>query len=478
VRVCLTNPPWEVDGARGIRAGCRVPNTIGSGQHTFIPFPYTLAYATSKLASEGVEVRIVDAIGEELDADAFRQRVAEFEPDLVVVEMATQSHDVDLAFAAQMREQTGARIVVCGSHPTALPEEILEHACVDFVMLGEYEQTLSDLVRALTNAGTADGVSGLAWRKMDGTPCIGSRREPIPDLDDLPWPHRETLPLHNYRVGGFPGPVLYMYASRGCPYLCNFCVWPQWFGSGVYRVRSPRAVVDEIEDAQRRWGPFRSIYFDDDTFNIGKPRMLEMADEFERRGIDIPWGCNARPDRFDEEMMRRLAEVGLFTIRIGVESGDPEVLKRIHKNLDLDSVGRCIALAQRYGVKCHVTFTVGLSGESWDSVKRSVAFARSIRPDSVAFTVTTPFPGTAYWDEVVRKGHLTTRDWNRFNVVSNSVVRTETMTPEEIVEAEKYLMRKVYYSPRYVWRRLRYASSGAEFGALVRKGFKFLAGRY
>jgi anaerobic magnesium-protoporphyrin IX monomethyl ester cyclase len=307
---------------------------------------------------------------------------------------------------------------------------------------------------------------------------IGAKRELIPDMDSLPWPHRETLPLDRYKVGGFPAPVLYMYASRGCPYQCTFCVWPQWFQSGSYRARSPRSVADEIEDAQRRWGPFRSIYFDDDTFNIGKPRMLEMADEFARRSLQIPWGCNARPDLFDDEMMRRLADAGLFTIRIGVESADPDVLKRTKKNLDLAAVSRCIDLAHRYRVKVHVTFTIGLSGESWETVKRTASFARSIAADSVAFTITTPFPGTSYYDEVVRDGYLASRQWGEFNVLSNSVVRTATMSREEIVKAEKYVMRKVYFSPEYLFRRLRYAASPMELSALAKKGVSFVLGRF
>lgn len=477
MRVCLTNPPWRDEGMRGIRAGCRMPNTIASGEHTFIPFPFTLAYATATLEREKIPALIVDAIAEDLEREPYLERIGEFRPDLIVIEMSTQSHDVDLAYAEQLKGRTGALVAVCGSHPTAIPREILAHEAVDYVLRGEYERTVVDLVRALGNGGD-QLVAGVACRRAGGQPPVGDERELIGDLDELPWPHRDSLPLDRYRVAGFPLPVLFMYASRGCPYPCNFCVWPQWFGSGTYRVRSPRSVVDEIEHVQRRHGPFRSIFFDDDTFNIGKPRMLEIADEFERRAVDLPWGCNARPDLFDEEIMRRLAGAGLFNIRIGVESGDPQVLERIKKNLDLKSVGRCLELAHRHGVKVHVTFTVGLSGESWDSVKRTVAFARSIWPDSVAFTITTPFPGTAYYDEVVREGNLVTRDWSRFNAISESVIRTKTMSPEEIVKAEKYLMRKVYYSPRYVFRRLRYASGPEELTALARKGVRFLAGRF
>jgi anaerobic magnesium-protoporphyrin IX monomethyl ester cyclase len=470
MRVCLTNPPWRVAGRRGIRAGCRVPNAIGEGQHTFVPFPFTLAYAAGVLDRAGVRVAIIDAIAEDLDDEAYLDRVAAFRPDLLISEIATRSYDLDLDLARRAKERTSARVALAGSHATALPEEVLTHRHVDMVLLGEYEATLLDVVRALDEGREVAGMRGVVARGEDGKLLNGGRRELMANLDDLPHPHRATLPLHAYKVAGFPGPVLSMYASRGCPYHCTFCVWPQWFKLGNYRVRSPRSVVAEIDEVARRHGPFGSVYFDDDTFNIGKPRMLEMARELRLSRAKLPWGCNARPDLFDDEMMGRLAEAGMFTIRIGVESGDPEVLRRVKKNLDLDTVPRCIALARKHGVKVHVTFTIGLSGESWASVERTAEFARSISPDSIAFTVTTPFPGTAYYDEVVREGLLTTREWSRFDVVSDCVVRTEQMTAEEILRAEKYVARRVYASPRYILRRLRYATNGAEILALARKG--------
>jgi radical SAM superfamily enzyme YgiQ (UPF0313 family) len=425
-------------------------------------------------AEPGVSAIIVDAIAEDLTREVFLQRVSAFQPDLIICEMATQSHDADLAVMISLKQQTQARIAACGPHPSSLAREILEkEKTVDFVLVGEYEETVIQLVRCLRQCETVAPMDGLALRLPDGQVVVGAKR-PLLDLDSLPFPHRATLPQAAYRVAGFPAPVLFMYASRGCPYRCTFCVWPQWFKSGSYRTRSPVSVVDEINEAERLHGPFRSIYFDDDTFNLGKERMLQMAAEFKRRSMTIPWGCNARSDHFDEQVMNTLADAGMFNIRIGIESGDPEILRRTKKDLDLSTVQRCIDMAHRAGVKVHVTFTIGLSGESWDSVKRTVAFARSITPDSVAFTITTPFPGTEYFDEAVRDGFLHTRDWAQYNVRSKAVVRTATMTPADIIRAEKYVKRNVYYSPRYVLRRLRYISSGRELFALAYKGVAFL----
>ena len=479
MRICITNPCWREGDRKGIRAGCRMPNIIVDGQSTFVPFPFMLAYATAVLEAAGVEVMLLDAIAEDLDEETYFQRVCAFAPDLVINEMATASYSVDVAVARRLKELTGARIAVCGPHPSATPTQVLEQSCIDFVLVGEIEATVPALVQALETGSPLADVAGLAFRTQEGQVVVNPRRELIADLDALPYPHRATLPMQRYCVAGYPSPVLYMYASRGCPYKCNYCLWPQtMYQSGNYRRRQPETIVEEIEFAQRTHGPFKSIYFDDDTFNFGREHLLRFAELLASRPWRLAWGCNARADQFDEELMTRLAAVGLFNIRIGVESGDPEILRRAQKQLDLDSIQRCIDMAHRVGVKVHVTFTIGLSGESWESVKRTVAFAKSISPDSIGFTITTPFPGTAYYDEAVEKGYLSTLDWNEFNAVTHSVLRTEHLSVEEITRAEKWAMKQVYSSPAYLLRRFKYAISGRELLAVLRKGSRLVLGRY
>lgn len=478
LRVCFSNPCWRDENRRGIRAGCRVPNMIGAGEQTFIPFPFLLAYGMAALEAKGVPCLIVDAIAEGIDEDAYLDRVVRFAPDLIVNEIATASLASDLAVAAKLKQRTGARIALCGPHASALPADLLADASIDFVLMGEIEATVAALVDALDAHRPVAGIAGLAWKDDHGRPVIEPRR-PLAGLDTLPQPHRETLPLRNYRVGGYPAPTLYMYASRGCPFRCTYCLWPQTlYESGRFRAREVVAVVDEIEETRQRFGPFRSVYFDDDTFNVGKARMQALADELARRSWRLPFGCNARADLFDQETLDRLAAVGLFNIRIGVESGDLEILARARKDLDLERIPRCIDMAHRAGVRVHVTFTVGLSGESWDSVHRTIDFALRLRPDSVAFTITTPYPGTAYYDEVVEAGNLEATTWEDFNVVKSSAIRTAHMSADEITRAEKLLMRKVYYAPRFLLRRLRYAANAGEILALLKKGSRLVLHRY
>jgi radical SAM superfamily enzyme YgiQ (UPF0313 family) len=479
MRVCLTNPVWRTANKRGIRSGCRVPNIINGEEHTFIPFPFPLAYTASFLESSGINVLLIDAIGEQISEAEYYRRIEAFQPQIIINEISTASYSTDSAVIKKLRTATNAIIVVCGPHPSALPAETLKDCPeIDAVLIGEMEETALDFVTSFDERPAWNNIDGLAYRSVGGEIVVNRRRKLIEDIDRLPYPMRKNLPLKKYCVAGFAPPVLFMYGSRGCTYLCNFCLWPQtMYGAGNFRARKPAAVIEEIRSVYSEYGPFGSIYFDDDTFNIGRKRMLEFAAAMKTLPFNIPWGCNARPELFDKEILAALAETGLFCIRIGIESGDPEILRRAKKNLDLNAVRRCIDSAHHAGISVHASYTVGLSGESWESVKRTIAFARSISPDSVAFTITTPYPGTSYHDEVVKNQFLQTRDWERYNCTDHAVFRTATLSPEEIVRAERYLMLKVYYSPSYIFRRFRYAASIKEIATLARKGFRLLIQR-
>lgn len=478
MRICITNPRWETTQGRGIRAGCRVPNIIGLGEQSFIPFPFLLAYSAAILKQSGHDVLLIDAIAEHIDEETYVRRISEFKPGLIINEMSAASYFSDLETAKMLKKITGSQIAVCGPHPSAINNEVLRHDFIDFVLIGEMELTALELSNRLQSGGPFTGIKGLAYRSPNGDIITEERRPLIQDLDSIPYPEREGLPLKEYRVAGYRPPVLFMYSSRGCPFKCNYCLWPQtMYSPGSYRMRAPDNVVREIKHAVERYGPFNSIYFDDDTFNIDKERMMLFADKIRGAGLRIPWGCNARADLFDSESVKHLADSGLFNLRIGVESGDPEILRRAGKDLDLDKVINLVKMAHDNRIKVHATFTIGLAGESWDSVERTIAFAKSMNADSIAFTITTPFPGTAYYDQAVNAGFVSCRDWNDFNVVHSSVVRTEKMTAEEITEAERYAMKKVYMSLPFVVKRLRYSMSVNELLALFRKGLRLIRGR-
>lgn len=476
MKTSFVNLPWEEQGRRGIRAGCRFPNLMLAKTNSYVPFPFLLAYAAAYSEKRGVEVQCIDGVAERCDPQSVYDRIVSFQPDLIVVETSTTSLAYDLRALEQVRQLLPATaIAIYGSHVDVRPQDALVSEAVDFVIRGEPELTAHELVQTLGAGRNIAGIEGLVYRKGEGfveTP----RRDLIADIDvTLPYPKRDGMPMDLYNVPGFPSPVVFIYGSRGCPFQCNFCLWPQTNLHGPYRARPGEKIAEELDWVLQNFPNTGSFFFDDDTFNLGRERVLSFAAEMKRRKIRIPWGMNARADNWDREMLERLIETGLFTLRIGIESGDQEVLDRSRKGIDLEQARATLELSHELGLKNHISFVMGMPGETSESVENTIRYIRSVPADSVQFSVAIPFPGTRFFKYVEENGFLLTRDWTKYNGFDHVVMRTEAMSADEIAEAITHARRKVYFTPRFILRRLSYIRDVRDVGALARKVFR-LAG--
>lgn len=471
MKVCLINAPWEQGDRWGIRSGCRFPNLMIKHTNSYVPFPFLLAYTASYLERLGFETRLLDGVAERTSAERFCAQVADVAPDLIIAETATSAlaHDLRL-FAALKARLPQSTMAAFGPHVSARPQDGLAGPAVDYVIRGEPELTAGALVQTLAARGDPANVPGLSFRRGDGTLIETAARPPLKDVDDLPYPRRDGLPMDRYVVPGFPAPTVFMYGSRGCPCKCSFCLWPQTLYTGApYRPRAAEKIADEIADVLRARPETRSLFFDDDTFNIGRGRLLAFADALDARGIRLPWGMNARADGWDEALLRRLKETGLFTLRIGIESGDESVLRRSHKGIDLTQARQMLQMSARLGIQNHLSFMVGLPGETPQTVENTIRFIKSVPADSVQFSVAVPFPGTSFYREAEADGHLVSRNWADYNGHDQAVVRTDAMSADDILRAITHARRRVYFSPRFIWRRLRYMHDVRDLGAVVRK---------
>ena len=485
MKVLLANPPWRSEGRLGVRAGSRWAFTMQAGKTVkvppYVPFPFFLAYAAAVLERDGVEIRLVDAIAEGIDTGEFLELVSAFGPDLVLLESSTPSIHSDIALGARIKQAVpGTRLALSGPHVTALPAETMDDTpIVDYILMGEYEYTLRELVACLDSRSDPGLVRGMAWRDADGSLRVNPRRPLIQDLDQLPWPARHLLPMRNYRddFAGLPMPGLQMWASRGCPYRCIFCVWPRvMYGGQHYRVRDPVDVANEMEDAVRRYD-LCSVSFDDDTFDIGKPRILKLCQEIKARNLGIPWTAMARADTADREMLEAMAEAGLFAIKYGVESGVQELVTAADKSLDLGKVKETVQITKELGVRVHLTFTLGLPGETAETIQQTVDFARDIDPDSAQFSIATPFPGTRYYEIAQESGMMATESWTDFDGADRAALRTEALSPAQLEQA-LIGARRQWHRHRFrrdLWKRpFHYLSQGLRNPGLA---LQFLRGR-
>jgi anaerobic magnesium-protoporphyrin IX monomethyl ester cyclase len=432
MKIVLVNLPWYSFGKTGVRAGSRWPHLRARHERVYLPFPFFLAYAAALLKKHNYDVVLIDAIAEDLTYGAFLRRVGSLRPSLLVCETSTVTlgHDIELI------KKINARIPVALCGPDAnirKPDFLKQYPFITYVFSGEYEYTLLDLVNCLKQGGDKKEVLGLIYR--DEKNVVINPPRPLAGLDTLPWPLREGLPMTRYNdaPGNMPLPSVQMIASRGCPYRCKFCLWPQVMYQGnSYRTRDVADVVSEMEYAVRTLG-FKSVYFDDDTFNCGKARMLAFCSEIKKRKLnDTPWAIMARPDLMDEELLCAMKDAGLYAIKYGVESATQGLLDNINKNMDLARTEQMIRLTQRLGIKTHLTFTFGLPGETKATIRRTIEEAVNLNPNSVQFSITTPFPGTEFYQEMEQKGYILSHEWSQYDGNYKSVICSEHLKKEDL----------------------------------------------
>ncbi len=480
-KVFLGNAPWNQSGHIGIRAGSRWPH-FEAAVSPYMPFPFYLAYCAALLKKNGFEVLLVDAIAEKLNDEDYFNRMKAFGPDLVIHEVATASIETDLRHARKVKELLpDCKLMFAGPHrPMGDSKWLAEHPDVDFGTEGEYEFTALQVAQRL-HSSKAD-IVGLIYRDSNGK-TVANGRAPLIQLPDLPWPAREYLPMNSYwdNWGGLPEPCLQIHASRGCPYTCNFCQWPQlMYGGNKYRTRTAKDVADEIVHCRDTYGS-KSFYFDDDTFNIGKKRMLEISDEFIHRKLNMPWSAMSRADTCDHETLRRMRDSGMTAIKYGLETGDQKILDDCGKKLNLKVAVENIKETKRLGIICHLTISFGLPGETHETIKKTMDLLDELNPDSVQFSISTPYPGSELYDQLLAKGHLLSGDFDEYDGMNKAVIRTDALTAEEIQAAyqhavaywnKKHFTRKVWNNKWHYFKEVvsHPVSAMRTLGGMVKQG--------
>ncbi len=437
-KVLLANLPWHKHGAWGVRAGSRWPHIKDVTEDKYMAFPFFLAQAAALLQKNSVQVEIIDALAEQLTEDVFVRRLLDKKAEYLVAETSVPSFFQDMEILRKISE-VNIKIILCG--PNSLiyqPDFMRQYPFVDFVLKGEYEFTLLDLIKAIDGHLDIRQVAGILFRQ--GKEFISTKDRPLCVLDALPWPKRDSLPMDKYwdLPGDIPSPSVQMLASRGCPFNCSFCLWPQVMYKGnSYRVRKTEDVIDEMEYLVKNMG-FKSVYFDDDTFNIGKERMLEFCDQLIKRGLSaIPWAIMARADMMDEQILLAMKKAGLAAVKYGVETFNPEFISGCQKGLDISKAEKMIRFTKNIGIKVHLTFTFGFAGETQETIKKTVDLGLKLDPDSVQFSILTPFPGTRLFEQLDSSGRILTYDWAKYDGNFHCVFKNDSIKPQELIAARQ-----------------------------------------
>jgi len=447
--VLVTNPPWPGPGY-GARSDVRWPHRRSD---KYLVYPIYLAYVVAILEKAGIDVHFIDGIADDLSIQAFVDRAKKINPHLVAMECSTPSITKDLTTAKKLKKELkDSFIVLMGSHPTYFHKEILSrNKFVDAIARGEFDLTIRDLSLAIKNGkNQLEDVKGISYRDGD-TVRINEDRPLIQDLDSLPFPARHIVRSKSYREAVFTGKrCTTLVTSRGCPYQCVYCLWPRTMYGRKFRARSPTNVVDEIEHVVNEHG-VDEIYFDDDTFNLNMSRTMKICKEIIKRGIEVMWMPQCRVDKVDLELLREMKRAGCHYIKYGVESGSQEMLDTMKKGITLEDVRRAFKLTRKVGIKTQAFFLLGLPGETHETVKKTIDFAKEIKPDSAQFAVVIPHPGTELYDVCLEKGWLRYESWEDFDC-RKALIETENFSIKDVEKSRTKAYREFYLRPSYILR--------------------------
>jgi anaerobic magnesium-protoporphyrin IX monomethyl ester cyclase len=419
MRVCLINPPRIQPKAWG------KPNV----------FPPIIMATVAAVLEKNHTVSIIDSPTEgwenleELDRTKFRvglsaisikERVRDWKPDIAVVEIPFSGWSKTAFEVATNVKSANPEILIVlfGLHPSSRPIDCLENKEIDFVIIGEPENTIFELIEALSKRKTDfNEINGLGFKEK-GKTILTKKRNEIEDLDQLPFPARHLLPMDIYAEavkinplrGEINKPYTIIITSRGCPYNCVFCssciVWGK-----KWRPRSAKNVVDEIEQVVNRFG-IKQIDFSDDNMTLDRLRMVEICDQIIQRSIKVEWFTpnGIRADTLDESLLRKMKKAGCKKIRIAPESGVQRIVNEvIKKNLDLKKVEQAVILCKKVGIKVGCFFVLGLIGETKQDIEKTIEFAyklKSLGADTFIFSIAMPLYGTAFYEQAKQNGFL------------------------------------------------------------------------
>ena len=370
-------------------------------------------------------------------------------PDYLLLEVATPSINNDLEILRKVKETNpNIKTIVAGIHTPISQESFLkENPEVDFAIYGEYEHPLLLLMSAVREGRVFSDVPNLVYRDESGEIKKNSR-EPLVSMDEIPWPDRDSLPdIYYDGCCGMPGKELQVHASRGCPYHCNFCAWPQFMYDHKYRMRDPKDFVDELLYYMEK-GNYTHFYIDDDTVNVNKKHFIEMCRLIKETGLNkYQWGCMGRADLMDDEMLEAMKDAGCYSIKYGVENFNQEILNRTGKSMNIEKNIENIKKTRNLGIKVHLTYCLGLLGDTIETVKYTIDRSLELIADERQYSIATPYPGSKLWNEFKEKGMLKTEDFSEFDGNNNAVADQKDLPAKELIrlrdEAERRSLQQI-----------------------------------
>ncbi len=496
VDVLLVNPPTP-DGGLWIRTQHRV----GRRTRENMVWPQVSLAQMAALLHPTYRVKVIDANAERMTWEFFKSEVEKLQPKYYLTQVTAPTLENDL-YGCFLAKARGAKTIAFGTHVTPIPRETMSpYPDLDFILLGEPDLTLRDLIDHLENGfddrsdeirklfenhdpdysssintngePELEGVKGLVWRRGEEI-VVNGVRPFIRDLDELPIPMHELLPLRQYRMPLIKGPFTFIVTSRGCPAGCTFCIKHVSYQYSV-RLRSPEKIMEELWRLKSLG--IHNIHMYADLFTVNRDQVVELCELMIAEDIQIRWTCNSRVDYVDEEMLQLMGEAGCWLISWGIESGNEQILKHVRKGANPDKAERALRWAKQARIKNWGYFIIGLPGETEETIRETIDFAKKLPLDIALFHVAAPYPGTPFFFEVVEnKWFRPGTRWEQVDMDRGTVLDYPGLSAERILYWQKRAFREWAFRPGPIFTYLKMLFSDiSTFRSAISVGLQHLS---
>jgi hopanoid biosynthesis associated radical SAM protein HpnJ len=395
--------------------------------------------------------------------------------EFLVLYTSTVGFQSDVKLIRKIKESNpGLKIAFVGPHGHIKPDETLQASeDIDFVTRGEFDHSVTEYA----HGKPIEQIMGVSYRK-EGKVVHNAPRPQLhtEELDALPFAtdtYKRDLTIERYNVPFLLHPFVAFYTTRGCPALCTFCMWPQTVSGHAWRVRSVDNVVQEVKKTIEYFPQMKEIFFDDDTFNIRKDRAIELSQKF--KPLKFRWSCTARCHSKYEEL-KAMADSGARLFIVGFESGDPQILKNIKKGATVERARQFTKDTKKLGLKVHGDFILGLPGESRESIRRTIDFAKELDVETIQVSIAHAYPGTELYDFAKKSGFIVGTE-RMVDDGGHQVAQIEYpgLPREHVMEMVHKFYDEYYFRPKAVFRIVRKAVfNGEERQRLYKEAKSFM----
>lgn len=447
-KVILINPPSPNNSII-----IRDYNRSGRTSKERIIWPQTSLAYLAAMVPDNLSVEIIDCIAEKIKWPQLIEIIKDKNPSYLISHVITSTSKNDLrVFQEAKKINPDTLTITMGPHVTALAKETLtNNSDLDFIILYEPELTFRELIETIEKKEKDfSQIKGLAYRH-NGEIRVNEKRPYISNLDQLPIPRHDLLPLDKYIFPFMISNFTFVVPSRGCPFPCTFCRQPIMWDK-KFRTRSTENIIEELK-LLKKLG-LKEFIFQSDTFTIDKKNVLQLCKAMIDQNLKLRWSCNSRVDTIDLKMLKTMKKAGCWMIAYGIESGSQEVLDKCKKEITLDQIKTIVNMTDQIGIKVYGYFIIGLVGETKETINQTIHLAKSLPITFAIFHTASPYPKTEFYEEIKNKGWLISENWQDIDQGTETSINYPQLSSHEINQGIKKAYRSFYFRPEAVWNIL------------------------